>query len=234
MVCPAMNRGTIITLIVIALALVGGTFGYRKYQQNKEREQADRRAVFEKYEQERLAREAQKKAEAATEAQRLADAKAAADAEANAKELERLRAEQAEAEARRLVAEQEAQQATAARERLALEKQRADATAHVELERREKAAAEAEAARLAALNEIARVEKQKKDAADREAARLAALKRQQELEAAEANKIPVITRAIYPTDYKRREHYYLDVEMQNAENAKPPTRPKPAGQSATP
>jgi hypothetical protein len=34
-----------------------------------------------------------------------------------------------------------------------------------------------------------------------------------------------------PDDYKRREHYYLGVEMENARNAKPPTRPQPAGQT---
>jgi fused signal recognition particle receptor len=105
-----------------------------------------------------------------------------------------------------------------------------------EAERREKAAAEAEVARLAALEELSRIEREKKATADREAARLAALKRQQELEAAEAlqKKVPIINRTIMPTDYKRREHEYLNVEMENAANAKPPTPPKPASQTTTP
>jgi len=229
-----MNRRTVIALIIIALAVGGGIIGYRNYQQDKESEQAARRAVFEKSEKERIAREEQKKADAEAEARRLAEAKASADAEASAKELERQRAEQAAADALRLQDEQSAKQVAAERERLALEKQKADAEARVELQRRVKASADAEAARLAALNEIARAEKEKKDAEVREAARLAALKRQQELEASEASKVPVITRTIYPTDYKRREHYYLDVEMQNAENAKPPTRPQPAAQATAP
>lgn len=229
-----MNRRTIIALIIIALAVGGGIIGYRNYQQNNESERAARRAVFEKSEKDRIAREEQKKAETEAEAHRLAEAKAAADAEASAKELERLRAERADADARRLQAEQDAQQTVAERERLALEKHKADAEARVELQRRVKAAADAEAARLAALGEITRVEKEKKDADAREAARLAALQRQQELEVAESHKVPVITRTIYPTDYKRREHYYLDVEMENAENAKPPTRPQPAAQATAP
>jgi len=229
-----MNRRIIVALIVVALAVGGGIIGYRNYDQNKESERAARRAVFEKSERERIAREEQKKAEAEAEARRLAEARAADDAESGAKELERLRAVEAEAEARRLQAEQEVREAAEARDRLALEKQKADAEARAELQRRVKAAADAETARLAALNEIARADREKKEAATREAARLAALQRQQELEAAELKKIPLINRAIYPTDYKRREHYYLDVEMQNAENAKPPTRPKPPAETTAP
>jgi len=44
----------------------------------------------------------------------------------------------------------------------------------------------------------------------------------------------VIERSIMPSDYKRREHYYLNVEMENAQNKKAPTRPQPAAQSTTP
>ena len=211
-----MNRGTIITLIVIALAAGGGVYGYRNHKQNTERELQERRAAFDKAEAARHAEEARKNEESLAEARRLALAKAAAESEASAKELEHLRTEQIEAEARRLAAQEEAQNAIKAREKLALEKQKSDA------------------ARLAALQEISRLEHEKKAAADREAARLAALQRQQELEVAEAKKIPAIPRLIYPSDYKRRQHYYLDVEMQNAENAKPPTRPKPASQTTTP
>lgn len=229
-----MNRGIIITVIVIALAAGSGVYGYRNYQQNKEREQAARRDSFEKFEKERLARETQKKAEADAEARRLAEAKTAADAKAAAEEQERLRIAQVEAETRRLQAEKEAFDAAETLKKVALEKQKLAAEARIELERREKAAAEAEAARVNALNEIARVEREKKAAADREAARLAALKRQQELETTEVAKAPVITRAIYPTDYKRRDHYYLEVEMKNSENAKPPTRPKPVSETTTP
>jgi hypothetical protein len=229
-----MNRGLIITLIVIALAVGGGVYGYRNHKQTTQREMQERRAAFDKAEAARRAEDARKNEEAQAEARRLAEAKSAAESDASTKELERLRVEQADAEARRVAAEEEANQAIKARERLALEKQKADAEARVELERRVKAAGETEAARLAALQEISRLEQEKKAAADREAARLAALQRQQELEASEAQKIPVISRSILPSDYKRREHYYLDVEMQNAENAKPPTRPKPAGQGATP
>jgi hypothetical protein len=229
-----MNRGIIITLIVIALAAGGGVYGYRNHKQNTEREMQERRAAFDKAEAARHAEEARKNQETLAEARRLADAKAAAESEASAKELERLRIEQADAEARRVAAEEEANQAIKAREKLALEKQQADAEARAELERRVKAAADAETARLASLQELSRLEHEKKAAADRETARLAALQRQQELEASEARKTPEISRSIYPADYKRRQHYYLDVDMQNAENAKPPTRPKPAGQTVTP
>ena len=38
-------------------------------------------------------------------------------------------------------------------------------------------------------------------------------------------KAELLSRSIYPNDYKRRSHYYLDVDMKNAEaevGAKPP------------
>jgi len=63
---------------------------------------------------------------------------------------------------------------------------------------------------------VAEIERLQREAAAREAARLAALKRQQELEA-EVILADLLPHAVYPQDYKRREHYYLNVEMLNAQ-----------------
>ena len=96
-------------------------------------------------------------------------------------------------------------------------------------EERERKAAEMEEARRAALAKLADAEREKREQADREAARLASLRRQQELEAESAQKAEILARSIYPVDYKRRQHYYMEVDMKNYESSqkmlKAPGRP---------
>ncbi|HRE04553.1 MAG TPA: hypothetical protein PKX00_03020, partial [Opitutaceae bacterium] len=57
-------------------------------------------------------------------------------------------------------------------------------------------------------------ERSSREQADREAARLAAVKQRRELEL-EAERA-LLTRGILPADYKRRQHYYQMIEMQNS------------------
>jgi hypothetical protein len=67
------------------------------------------------------------------------------------------------------------------------------------------------------LAKLAAAEQEKKLAAEREAARVAALQAQAEKETVLAKINPtLITRAILPADYKRREHYYLQVDQLNS------------------
>ncbi len=66
------------------------------------------------------------------------------------------------------------------------------------------------------MQKLSDLDRQKRDIADREAARLAALKHQQELEA-QMNLREPLGHAVYPNDYKRRDHYYLGIDMINNE-----------------
>ncbi|HEY5550581.1 MAG TPA: hypothetical protein VIK52_01735, partial [Opitutaceae bacterium] len=85
---------------------------------------------------------------------------------------------------------------------------------------REREAREAEAARLAAIKKVedeGRAREQARLLADeRERARLEALRRQAELDAL-TRADALVTRLVLPDDYKRRRHYYMNVETYNAQ-----------------
>ncbi|MBL9204457.1 MAG: chromosome partitioning protein ParA, partial [Opitutaceae bacterium] len=124
-------------------------------------------------------------------------------------------------EAARAAAEAAAREAAATRERLTREREQAVGDARRLAELREKEALVAERARADALSKLQDAERLSRERAEREASRVAALHQQRELEL-EAERA-LLTRGILPADYKRRQHYYQTIEMQNdriaAENA---------------
>ncbi|MDB6169445.1 MAG: hypothetical protein JWM88_2309 [Verrucomicrobia bacterium] len=172
-----MNRKIIV--VIVALVLVAGVFfGYRAYKLSADRELARQRAeaqlaLIREHEAE-LAR----KNAAIEEARRMADAREKEEAD----RLEKMRAEQAAAEAALAAAQADLARFTAERERLAAEKAAATEESARLAAERELAAAVADAARQAALQKIRDLE-QRRAVANRDAARRAALLRQQELEA---------------------------------------------------
>ena len=211
-----MKRTTLIILALLLLLGVGGYFGFQAYKRNSTSGNAQSLAAAEQADADRRKAEA---AAAEAEAARLASEKARKDAEAvAAAELERRRAAEI-AEAARLASEREQAAAAAAdQERAAKAAAELQANARRASELRAQETAAAEQARLAALAKLAAAEQEKQEAAAREAARLAALKAQQEREAAlAAIKPDLIDRSVLPPDYKRREHYYMQVELQNSD-----------------
>jgi hypothetical protein len=97
---------------------------------------------------------------------------------------------------------------------------------------RQKEAAEAETRRLTAAQQVEQAEqseREKQELVQREGARAAAMRRQQEEQAARVRQA-LVRRTIYPVNYKRREHYYIGVDLYNArvlQNAAP-TGPEPS------
>ena len=213
-------------IIIVALLIgVAAFFGYRSYKADQEKALTEQRLADERAAAEQKRLEAERHAAAATEARRLADLKAQQDLETAQKNLAELRREQEAAEAARKAAEADAARLTAERDRLTREREAAQGEAKRIAEQREREAAEAERARLDALQKLQEAEQQKRELADREAARLAALQRQQELAAQQ--KREYLSRAIYPNDYKRREHYYMQIDLYNSEQDALPAKPTP-------
>ena len=211
-----MNKAIVIPIILI-LAVVAGFFGYKAYRAGVERDVAARTAAADKMAGEEKLGDASRKAKAEAEAHRLAALQAQQASEAATREVTRLRAAQATAEAARVAAEAAAREAKATRERLTREKEAAVGESRRLAELREKDAEAVERERDAALQKLKDVERQSREMADREAARLVALKDRQELEL-EAER-SLLTRGILPADYKRRQHYYQNIQMQNADIA---------------
>lgn len=206
-------KKTILAASLILLLLLG-LIGYRIYKERLEDENASRLTTVDDS---ATKRQQADLAAAEAEAARLATEKARKDAEAAAAELERRRAEQAAAEAARLRAETDLAAANASRAIAAKEAEALEADARRAAEQRAKDAAAADASRREALAKLARADREKEEATDREAARLAALKAQEEREAELATKpVPLVLRSIMPSDYKRRQHYYLQVDLWNA------------------
>lgn len=212
-----MKRTIIIAVAVILLSLAG-IFAYRGYKANEQREQEARLAAREAERVEQRRVEAVRKAEAEAEARRLAELQAVKEAEELAAKVAEERRVQAQVEVARIAAEKAAAAATAAQEAARVAKVRADEEARKVAEIREREAREAEEIRVATIkkleDEARAVEQERILMAEREAARQEALRRQAELDYL-ANARELVTRMVKPQDYKRRHHYYLDVEMQN-------------------
>ncbi len=208
-----MKKRTSLVLVIAGVALMV-FLGYRGYRWAADREQAARLAAKEQASALERETEAKRLARIEAEAHRLSALKAQQDAERAEAELARLRAEQATAESARLAAESAAREAAETQARLARERDLASGEARRLADLREREAAEAAAAREAALRRLADAERLSRERAEREAARLAKLREQRELEL-EAER-SLLTRGILPPDYKRRQHYYQAIEMQNA------------------
>jgi fused signal recognition particle receptor len=197
-----MKKGILIVLagVLLLLAMV---YGYREYQADLVRKEAELRAADERAYAEARREDAARQTAVAAEARRLAELKARQELAETEQNLARLRAWQADAEAARQAAEEDARRLAAAHERLRHEKEAAESEARRNGEMRDKEAAEAEARRQTALKQG-----EKRDLADREAKRVAALKRQQELEAEKLRR-----QSIEPIDYRRREQYSLGIGL---------------------
>jgi hypothetical protein len=217
-----MKKTPVIVTVVI-LVLIGAGLAYRSYKADAERTLATQREADERAATEQRRIEIERRAAADAESGRLAALQAQQEAAATEKNLAQLRADEAAATVARQAAEADLTRLTAERERLRLEKEAAQGEARRLAEIRERAAADAEQARLDALEKLAAVEREKRDTADRESARLASLKHQQELEAAQPH--PRHFWSIYPSDYKRREHYYLEMDLLNTNFVRPFTKP---------
>lgn len=228
-----MKRGVLIGIIILLLALAG-FFAYRFHADQVTRDQEAARAADAAQNAERTRLDAQRRAEADTEAKRLAELKAKQEAEESTHRANTARLEREAADAARLAAEQKAARLAADREarRLAAEQAELDAQRLATL--REQDARDAEAKRLAAIKALEDAENDRRATVDREQARLEALRRQQELDAlAAAAARHQIDRMVFPEDYKRRRHYYLNVELINAGLlASPDTAPAAADKPA--
>lgn len=210
---PTMKTRTSHVLLALGVALLV-FLGLRAYRWVTERERAARLAATEQAAALERENEAARLARTQAEAHRLSALKAQQDAERAEAELARLRAEQAAAEAARLAAEQAAREAAEMQARLARERDLASGEARRLAELREREAAEAARVREEALRRLAETERLSRERAEQEAARLARLRAQRELEL-EAERA-LLTRGVLPPDYKRRQHYYQAIEMQNA------------------
>jgi hypothetical protein len=139
--------------------------------------------------------------------------KARQDTEEAANRLAAAQKERQAAEAARLAAAEDAKRLAAEQDRIRAARDAAALEARQQQELRDKEAREAEEKRLAAIKAL---EGDRKAQDEREATRLAALRRQQELEALAPHARFQAQRVIYSEDYKRRQHYYLELELMNA------------------
>lgn len=218
-------RSTILLFLVVGGV---GFFGYRAYRWNTDRERTARLAAAEQAAALERENEARRQARIEAEAHRLSALKAQQDAVRAEAELARLRAAQADAELARAAAERAAKEAAETQARLARERELASGEAQKLAERREREAADAARARDEALRRLAESERLSRERAEREAARLARLREQRELEL-EAERT-LLARGVLPPDYKRRQHYYQAIEMQNAAIEAENTRTKERNQ----
>ena len=172
-----MNRKLIATLLGLVIA-AGLFFGYRAYKVAADRELAQQRAAAQ------LALIKEHEAELARRTAAILEAKRMAEARAREEiaRQERLREEQAAAEAALASAEADLARLQAESARLQAEKNATAADASRLAAERARASAAADAARLAALQKLHELD-EKRAEIDRETARLAALLHQQEVEA---------------------------------------------------
>ncbi|MDB6093401.1 MAG: hypothetical protein JWM32_963 [Verrucomicrobia bacterium] len=172
-----MNRKILVVIVAVIVA-AGLFFGYRAYKASADRQLAQQRAeaqlaLIKEHEAELARRTA-----AILEARRMAEARAKDELARQ----EKLRQEQAEAQAALDAAQAEITRLNDEAARLAAERNATTAESARLAVERQRAADAANAARLAALQKLRDLD-QKRAETDRETARLAALLRQQELEA---------------------------------------------------
>ena len=98
--------------------------------------------------------------------------------------------------------------------RLAKEKDALECEARRLAEQQKKEAIIADAARRDSQLRLAEAEQQKRELADRESARLAALTSRQAI-GVQATKRILLGKSILPPDYKRRNHYYMQIDLLN-------------------
>lgn len=211
-----MKRGVIIGIIILLLA-GGSYFAYRSHADKVAREQAAERSALATRDAERARLDALRRAEAEAEAKRLTELKTKREAEEATRRAEAARLEREASEAARRAAAQEVARLAAEQESRRLTAEQAELEANRLAALRKQETLEAEAKRLAALKALEDAENERKSSMNREQARLEAQRRQQELDAlaAAANRRQ-IDRMVFPEDYKRRRHYYMNVELMNA------------------
>ncbi|MSU70515.1 MAG: chromosome partitioning protein ParA [Opitutaceae bacterium] len=216
-------KKTPVIVVALMFGFVVPISGYRGYRAASARTLAAQREADERAAAVQHRLEIERRAAAEMEALRLTTTRNEADAAEAAARFAQLRTDAVAAESTRKAAEEEIVRLTAERERLRLEMEAAQEEARLQAEAREREAAQAEKARNEALQKLKALEQAKQDPVDRETARLAALKHQQELEAAQSR--TQRDRSIYPTDYGRREHYYMPVNLFNTNFVRPFVKP---------
>jgi len=209
-----MERTVWIVISVLAVA-VAGFFGYRAYQLSAaakdpthdaamQRELADARTKE---------KEATRKAEQETEARRLAELKAKEEAETEARRFAQAENGRQAQELARKRAEDESAKAATELDRIRGERAQLAAEAQRLAELRARETADAQAKLAAAQRALEESERKKNAEIERQAAVIASYSRtpspveklSAEQEAARRN----VTRIIFPSDYKRANHYYL-------------------------
>lgn len=220
-----MKRGLTIGVIVLLLLLTG-FFAYRGWEANqaREREALERNRAAQQAQLDKA--EAERKLSAEAEARRLAEAKAKKDAEDAERRLAAAKKEREDAEAAARESEARNKRLTDEQERLRLARLQAEEETKRLAALREKDARDAEEKRLAALRALEDAERARRDLEAREQERLAALRKQEEL----AKYVPAsardfLGRMIYSEGYKRRQHYYMNVELINEGFVAYPVKP---------
>lgn len=209
-----MERKVWIAITVIALA-IAGFFGYRVSQlSNRGPADAARNAEM----QQELdaarasAQEAARRIERETEARRLADLKAKEEAEAEARRLAQSESERQAQEQARQRAEEEARKASAELDRIRADRARLEAEAARLNELRARDSSDAQARLAAAQRALEESERQKDAEIARQAAVIASYSRAPnsvERPAESQGEQHHTTRIVFPSNYRRANHYYL-------------------------
>lgn len=219
-----MKRGITIGVIVVLLLLTG-FFAYQGWEAKKARDHAAEQARIAKQAEQDKA-ESERRLAAEKEARRLADLKADKDRAEAAAALERAKKERETAELAVREAAERAKKMTEEAERLRLARAQADQENQRLMRLREQEARDAEEKRVAALKALEDAERAKRDLEAREQERIANLRRQEELARyMPASARSLLGRTIFPESYKRRQHYYMNVEFINEGLVDYPAKP---------
>jgi hypothetical protein len=209
-----MERKVWIAITVIALA-VAGFLGYRVSQLSN-RAPADAQHTAEMQRELDAARasaqEAARRTERETEARRLADLKAKEEAETEARRLAQSESERQAQEQARQRAEEEARKAAAELDRIRADRARLEAEAARLNELRARDSSDAQAKLTAAQRALEDSQRQKDAEIARQAAVIASYSRAPnavERPAEAQTEQQHTTRIVFPSNYRRANHYYL-------------------------
>lgn len=221
-----MDRKVWIAIAVIAI-VAAGFFGFRAYQLSS-REGTDGNLTAEMKRQLDDARakesEATRRANQEEEARRLAELKSKQEAEAEARRLAQAESERKAQEQGRQRAEEQVTKATSELERIRAERAQLTAEAQRLAELRARESADSQAKLTAAQRALEESERKKNAEIERQAAVIASYSRAPD-PAERAPRLPdesrrTATRIIFPSDYKRANHYSLPLLPVHEKEAK--------------
>lgn len=210
-----MDRKVWIAIAVIAIA-VAGFFGYRSYQlSSSQNAEGNLTAEMKRQLEDARAKEAEanRKATQEEEARRLGELKAKQEAESEARRLAQAESERLAQEQARQRAEEQAAKAAGEIERMRGERAQLTAEAQRLAELRARESADSQAKLTAAQRALEESERKKNAEIERQAAVIASYNRapppteKAPLKVEETRRSS--TRIVFPSDYKRANHYYL-------------------------